>query len=468
MKESSQIQLGNKEVRLLMVAYKYPPLQSVGVLRNYRLSHLLHKQNVKVWIISTNNRKGLPPASALPIAEDLPVEAVSTLDFRTLLAGINASVSSTRTPTLPYSRWSRWLRKLKDSFPFNLLMDEGGIWYIFHAYRKGKKWIREHQITHIYSSFRPFADHFVAFLLKRKFPELVWVADFRDPHVDENRHNVYWPTLQWRINRYLVQRADEITTVSEGLKDYLHRLQHPSVRVFRNAVSTCQIYQPTPPFRPKNTRFTITYTGSIYPDYQDSTLLFQAIRKLIQDKVWTSGDCLLRYVGPQTSLWKQWLQNEGLTELGEIKGPCSFKESWDWQQSSDINLLLSWSGPVFSGILTGKLFEYLAAGPPVLALVKGGADPELNRILLETQQVGVLNTVQDIRQFLLDQFQRWQTHEQQGKRFIPAEKVYPYTWEAQTKDWMALFATDQMSRTVIYQNPRIQRKPEDRAYRSSG
>ena len=48
-----------------------------------------------------------------------------------------------------------------------------------------------------------------------------------------------------------------------------------------------------------------------------------------------------------------------------------------------MNLLMTWSGPHIKGILTGKLYEYLIAQKPIIGLVNGQYDGELEEIFAQ-------------------------------------------------------------------------------------
>jgi len=80
------------------------------------------------------------------------------------------------------------------------------------------------------------------------------------------------------------------------------------------------------------------------------------------------------------------------------------------QQNAAINLLLNWSAPNYFGVLTAKLYDYLAAGRPILALVNGPEDPELRKII-EGSGAGRVFTVSDaagMERWLNELFSQWQ------------------------------------------------------------
>ena len=106
--------------------------------------------------------------------------------------------------------WSllEWLRPLRQTFPLVYVADDGGRAYRRRAYALAERLVREEGITHLVSSFRPWADHLVARRLKRRFPHLHWTADFRDLPVDTVREFTLWPALQRRWTRRMLRRAD--------------------------------------------------------------------------------------------------------------------------------------------------------------------------------------------------------------------------------------------------------------------
>jgi hypothetical protein len=75
-------------------------------------------------------------------------------------------------------------------------------------------------------------------------------------------------------------------------------------------------------------------------------------------------------------------------------------------------LLLSWSAPNYYGVLTAKLYDYLSAGRPILALVNGPDDPELRQIVEGTRAGKVFATRDSVAAWLLDGYLKWRDHDQ--------------------------------------------------------
>jgi glycosyltransferase involved in cell wall biosynthesis len=134
---------------------------------------------------------------------------------------------------------------------------------------------------------------------------------------------------------------------------------------FRDAVQTDAAY------------FTISYVGTMADSYEPQ-VFFRALKSLVD----TAGQRKIRFRFIGTTPWtlKQMTEEIGLSDVTEWKGPVSHREAIHYMKSSDLLLLLI---PVIEGaegILTGKLFEYLGSGRPILGLgpASGAAAAILN------------------------------------------------------------------------------------------
>ena len=407
----------------------------MGTIRNFNIALEFQKYFHKVLILTTSNARFL---SREPFPFEQPFKRIElfTLDYRRLL---NALKRGKSYPGANFSgRWfAPFYHRLKDSFPTNLILDEGSLLYILNGYRKGKKLVTSENIEYLYSSYRPYADHLIAWLLKRKYPHLHWIADFRDAHVDLNRRNVYWVGLQKWFNKKILNRADVVTTVSNGLASYLSEF-HSNVLTLRNGISP---FYRSNGFSPEffQSKFVIAYTGTLYPEQQSADLLFQALKELEKKEQIDLDKVELVYAGRSAAIWQKWVEKWGLGNHSRCLNELSLLQSYSLQQKSQINLLLTWSGPVFTGILTGKLYEYLAAGNPTLVLVRGKEDPELEEIIQITQ-LGLVAYDQpkdllQVTNFLLSCYNEWL---QTGKtrEGISFELMQPYRWEVIMSEFM--------------------------------
>jgi len=134
----------------------------MGVIRNYFLSNELARQGHDVQVITTDNRNILP-SEILEINKSISVQSIFTFDYRTILNFFRKKESTHLSVSSKNNFLGRFFVKTLRSFPFNLLIGEGGFFYCVKAIREGVKLINNSdKQTILYSSFPTYSDHFVA------------------------------------------------------------------------------------------------------------------------------------------------------------------------------------------------------------------------------------------------------------------------------------------------------------------
>lgn len=394
---------------ILQIAYYFPPIKTVGTLRNARFAKNALQYWDKHYVISTVHTEVFDLEN-LGFLESSIIR-VPSYDFRFLFWRLRRIKATYFSAALKQNGSVRILRRLLDSFPFNVLWGDGGLWYIVKAYKQAKALIQKEGISHLYSSFRPLSDHFLAYLLAKRFPHLIWIADFRDVPVDPLLHNVYWPGFQHWILRKIFRRAQFFTTVSTGLAQHLEWHYQRPVKVMYNAPLVAQGERV---FKQVFSQFTIAYTGSLYPE-QNAVQLFQAIQALIQEGKIPPRSITLLTCGKDGPVWEHRAAEFGLKSILENRGVIPHTDALSIQHSAQLNLLLSWNSPGLQGILTSKVFEYLQARVPILTLVNGDKELELEALLHtyspHTLVVYPSDDLQEVKDFLYFYYQKWQAQQ---------------------------------------------------------
>ena len=418
--------------KILICSYYFPPTKTVATVRIFNFYIEAQKHFKEVFGLTTTNRK-LFPKDDFPLNEKNTSE-IWTYDLRTFL-GKKDNASTTISQSKKESRWGKVMIKLAYSFPFNLVLADGGLTYILGGYFKGKKLIRKNKIDVIFSSFKPYSNHLICYLLKKWNPKLIWIADFRDLHVDEMRDNVYFPKLQHWYNRQILKKANVVTTVSQGLVKKLERY-HSNINVLKNAIpSSVSIEKNTIFFE----KFSISYTGSIYSNLQSAELFFQALQNLIGQGRIDIEKIQLNYAGKEEGIWMQWINDFNLQKINISHGFTTMQKAKMIQQKSQINLLLSWASETQQGVLTAKFYEYLAVQNPILLIIKGSKDFEFEKIFTELQAGLVAYDNSDfqknVEDFILKYYQEW-LEKETITRSIKTEELRKYRWDDQMKQFL--------------------------------
>lgn len=391
-------------MKVLGIHHFAPPVAVAASRRLYLLYKALAAQGASLHLITAQQHQQRPLEAAYQ--HPWPLYPVASRGLREVLR-------PTGSTSLPISWKTRIglpsLLALKHSFPFLYLTDEGGPTYRKAAYQRGCELIAREGITHLLSSYRPWADHLVAAQLKARHPHLHWIADFRDLPVDPVRKDVCWPSAQTYWARRVLRSASEVWAVSEGQAQWLSAL-HTNIKVVYSGLETL------PKASASQTNiFLINYTGSLYANWQSIAPLAQAIRQLEEERK-KAGDpsplpLKIRYAGKDGELFYHWARTQQIAHLVEIEAAVPLAAALQRQRSATLNLLLTWSAPNYYGVLTAKLFDYLAAGRPILALVNGPDDPELSQ-LFHRSGAGFLQHQQQpeeqLYQWLHTLYHRWQ------------------------------------------------------------
>jgi len=266
------------------------------------------------------------------------------------------------------------------------------------AIKAGDELLEKETIDAIISTSAPVTAHIVASELKIRH-RIPWLADLQD--LWSQNHNYSYSFLRRLIDRRLERKtladADVLVTVSSPWVEKLKALHKEKVALpITMGFDPGQVNMPPAEL---TTKFTVTYTGYIYPAKQHTWKLMAALRQLLADGVLNPADIEIRFYGGQ----ERWLEKEsrtyGISSIIKQYGIIPRQSVLEKQRESQLLLLLDWDDPEEYGVYPGKVFEYLEAGRPILAV--GGVEGNvISRLLNETSAGVRAPTVEDIKNAL--------------------------------------------------------------------
>lgn len=421
--------IGRVKTRALHIAYHFPPRGFVGAFRNQHIVRELDALSQEQFIITARYKEGMP----LPISDNIKqkIHLLPNIDYRLFSRFLPNRKRTANAAIYSTTRKSNLARKLMDSFPTNLIFGEGGIVYIIFGVFKAIHLIKNNQITHLFSYYRSHADHIIAAVIKKIFPQLIWVADFADAPVDPTIDNVFYKDFQHRCYRKLLKNANLVTTVSKGHGQLL-RKYHTQVHVLYNGIEKVSFDTPIPMV---SKHFTITYTGSLYGK-RDPSALFAVLRDMLAAQKLLASDLRLVYAGKDHHVWERYLKKYQLEAYAETHQHLSQQAAQRLQRASQINLLLSWANPKINGWLTYKLYEYLLADRPILSVVTGSTDQELEEMIGQFNNGLVFypqkEPIAQMQQFITAHYEVWQV---QGHttNTVSLKGLVHYEWKNQVR-----------------------------------
>lgn len=218
-------------------------------------------------------------------------------------------------------------------------------------------------------------------LLKSAFPEKVTLAiDMRDPWTYHKSLGGIRPLKLW-IEGKVLRRADDLSTVSYGLRDEFEENHGVSMQVFYNIASHYATDADTGivDWSSLNAevapgRLKVIYTGSTPETYYDLVSLAKGIAGLRERNPSAADRIQLIFVGACGELQREL----GRHRVG--KGDVVFiphvsqRMARSIQQQADVLLFLTYLG---RGAVSTKIFEYMALGKPILPVsVVRGSDAD--------------------------------------------------------------------------------------------
>jgi glycosyltransferase involved in cell wall biosynthesis len=375
--------------KVLMIAYNYPPLAGMGMLRNLKLAKYLPYFGWKPIILTVSASIASHVKSQYWLCDEsegsLPnVNIIRTKCFSVNLLSRHLCRFFSRAKDKNYSKLLHTERvhnpnnKVKDFFTafYNnwvMFPDNTIDWYPF-AVKGALDYIKNNKVDIIFSTSLPVTSHIIANTISKK-TGIPWIADFRDLWSDS--HYDIKASLRKRIDSQLetkvINRAHALTTVSEPLKQRLlnrHSKFKDKIFVLYNG------YDPDdyiPLKIAQLSHFTITFTGRMYDiDFERKgrtpELLFQSLHQLNRKGTIDPTKVKVNIYGEYPNDLYELISKYQLQDSVNCLGAVPFRESFEAQQNATILLLLNWNDSDYKGIVTGKIFEYLGARRPILAI----------------------------------------------------------------------------------------------------
>ena len=428
---------------VLVVAYYFPPAGGSGVQRVAKFVKYLRGFGWEPVVLTV--REGAYPETDETLLDDIPddVRVVRTdswdpyrwyarLTGKSERAAVKIGSMDMTDPGWK-ERLSVWLRA-------NVFLPDARVGWVPYGIRAGLKLLRSEPFDAILTSGPPHSLHLIGRALHRK-TGVPWVADFRDPWTDINYYEQL-PHTAWArrrdaaLERSVLREADGVCTVSSECRRLLEekvpaRTAERPVRVVFNGFDVADLESADPR---ADDRFTLTHVGVLY-DTRNPEALWEALARL--RAAGEIPELRVRLVGRVADSIRAAWTAHGLDEIVETVGYVPHEEAVGEMLGADVLLLSIESVPGAEGMMTGKIFEYVATGRPVLAVGPVGGDAD--RFLADLD-AGALFDPADadgIADYLRAAYTAWDADRATGRpRLDP--RTLPYSREGQTARLAAL------------------------------
>lgn len=390
-------------MKVLIITYYWPPAGGSGVQRWLKFVKYLQGFGIEPIVYTVDNAK-------------YPKEDTSLLNE--VPANIEVLKQPIWEPTDVFF-WKRKSHQKKDisnstqngilSFiRGNFFIPDPKVFWVKPSVKFLKKYLRENNIDVLISTGPPHSMHLIAKQLKEQ-TTVKWIADFRDPWTDlyynkEFKQLAFAKNKNIKLEDAVLKSADCILTVSNSLqKEFLKKAKN--VKVITNGFDEEVLTEDNVILDKK---FTIAYIG-LLPKQSKPKILFEVLQELCNKDEVFRNDLKLNFIGDISQEVLKEIEHTNLVAQSNFIGYVFHDKAIEYQKKAQVLLLLIPNVPKSEGILTGKLFEYLTAKRPILAI--GPEEGDLSEILINTSSgvvVGYQNK-EKLRQEILNLYQQYKT-----------------------------------------------------------
>lgn len=280
--------------------------------------------------------------------------------------------------------------KLAEFIRATIFIPDARIGWLLSAVKEGRQILKEYPVRAIYSSSPPYTPSLVARKLHR-ISKLPWVAGFRDPWTGFLSTPERWAiprTIDRSLERSVFTEANLVEVAWKGImQDVTQKYPELPREKFihiPNGFDSADFPEPDINKRavhPKNTKCTITYSGSLYGPRNPLSFL-KAVESLIERKEIDPAKMTLRFVGRFGAPIHDMLDRPLVRAMIEKIEYVPHARAVELLLDSDALLLIVDDVASVSAIVPGKVYEYLGAARPIIAI----APPEgaIGELLQET------------------------------------------------------------------------------------
>ena len=363
--------------RVLIITYYWPPSGGSGVQRWLKMSKYLPEFGWQPVIYTPENAEYPVEDPSLlqdvaPETEVIKRKIVEPYSFYKQLLGIKKEQKVKVGFINEGERKQGWKENLSLWVRGNLFIPDARCWWVKPSVRFLKKYLKEHPVDAIISTGPPHSMHLIALQL-RKALNIPWIADFRDPWTEIDYYNQLHLTQrsdrkQHKLEHEVLTQANQVVTVAPDGARRLEALGARNVKTIYNGFDWNDKEQNTDT-RSQNEKFNLTYIG-VLSKIQNPENLWKAIGELVEENESFGKKLKITMIGQIDRSVEAAIRKAKLEQHVVFKPYIPHNQVLQEQQAAELLLLLLMpdSTPRAKGLLTGKLFEYLSSGRPILCI----------------------------------------------------------------------------------------------------
>ncbi|MCF2219850.1 glycosyl transferase family 1 [Chryseobacterium sp. PS-8] len=398
--------------KILIITYYWPPAGGPGVQRWLKFAKYLPEFGWKPVIYTPENPSYplLDESLMKDVPKDLEIVKTKIWEPYQLAEKLNKSNKKFKAGQFDVGKNQSWKSKLSIWVRGNFFIPDARVFWVKPSVKFLEQYLKENQIEVVVTSGPPHSLHLIGLHLKKKLPNLKWIADFRDP----------WTEISYYKHLKLTKSSDQKhrQLESEVFKnaDIALATSYTDAENFRknganalcitNGFDESDSNTQTLKFSNTPTKFTLSYIG-VLEQLRNPENLWKALNDLVTENEEFAEKFTLKFAGRIDDKILNSIEHSNLKNHILNLGYLSHDKAIEEMQTSEILLITNFPNDSSKGIIPGKIFEYLATGKQIISF--GPKDADVSKILNETQ-AGKHFSYDDsgkIKEFILEKFTLW-------------------------------------------------------------
>lgn len=302
------------------------------------------------------------------------------------------------------SRLSIWVRG-------NFFIPDARVFWVNPSVNYLKKFLKENHFDALVTTGPPHSVHLIGLNLKKEFPDLKWISDFRDPWTEISYYqHLKLTKFADRKHRNLEQKVFENAdiTLATSYADAENFKKKGANAVCITNGFDVENQEPRTENSEPSTQFTLSYIG-VLEQLRNPEVLWKVLNDLMKENEDFSKNFQLKFVGRIDDRILDEITNSELNDSVKNLGYLSHSEANLEMQNSDLLLITNFPEDKSKGIIPGKIFEYLATKKQIISF--GPKDSDVKRILEETHagKHFSYDDYESLKAFILEKFNDWKS-----------------------------------------------------------
>ena len=367
--------------KILIITYYWPPAGGSGVQRWLKFAKYLPQFGWLPTIITTENGDYQVIDNSLlsEIPKNIKVIRTKTPTFYGIVRKILGKKSEIPYGTMKAKSDDSQLKKLLLWIRLNLIIPDARIIWNKFAFKAAVEEINKNKFDYVITTGPPHSTHLIGLKLKKMFP-VKWIADFRDPwttmgYLKSAKRTLLATKLDKRLEQKVVTNCDLVLAVSRKIISDLGN--DKKMFLLRNGFDESDFENIFP--TKQDNEFLINYFGTL-PVESNPLIVLKAVYELRKKGI---KNIKMNFYGNINEEIKRLLYKNDPEKIVKFFPYLPHEQILKLMKESSLLLLIINNVKNNEGIITGKIFEYIGAGVPILGV--GPVNSEPAEILRESK-----------------------------------------------------------------------------------